>query len=70
MNACHSEADHAATDIKAAIKRTQTTNKRKRRDRLDPRAVRIGSKTFWQVDMGSEIREGAAAPVTQDVRFP
>ena len=31
---------------------------RKRRDRLDPRRVRIGGKTFWQVELGSEIRDG------------
>src|SRR5438552_621414 len=32
------------------------TPKRGRRDRLDPRRVRIGGQTFWQVNLGSEIR--------------
>ena len=32
-------------------------NKRKR-DRLDPRKVRIGGKTFWQVALGSEVCAG------------
>jgi integrase len=31
---------------------------RKRRDRLDPRAVRIGARIFWQVSLGSEFRDG------------
>jgi integrase len=31
---------------------------RKRRDRLDPRRVRIGDRVLWQVELGSEIREG------------
>jgi integrase len=31
---------------------------RKRRDRLDPRRVRIKGKELWQVELGSEIREG------------
>jgi hypothetical protein len=31
---------------------------RKRRDRLDPRRVRIGAKVFWQIELGSEIRRG------------
>lgn len=26
--------------------------------RLDPRKVHIGGKTFWQIDMGSELRDG------------
>jgi integrase len=30
----------------------------KRRDRLDPRKVRIGGKDFWQINLGSEIRAG------------
>jgi integrase len=34
-----------------------SSNPRKR-DRLDPRRVRIGGKSFWQVDMGSEVRNG------------
>jgi integrase len=34
-----------------------SSNPRKR-DRLDPRRVRIGGKRFWQVDMGSEVRNG------------
>ena len=32
--------------------------KRRKRDRLDPRKVRIGGKTFWQIQLGSEIRDG------------
>src|SRR5262245_49946583 len=38
----------------AAPKRTQQMTVRKR-DRLDPRKVRIGGKLFWQVDLGSEV---------------
>ena len=30
----------------------------RRRDRLDPRKVRIGGKLFWQVDLGSELHGG------------
>jgi integrase len=30
----------------------------KRRDRLDPRKVRIKGKPLWQVDMGSEVHDG------------
>jgi integrase len=30
----------------------------KRRDRLDPRRVQIGGRVLWQVELGSEIREG------------
>jgi integrase len=33
-------------------------NKRKRRDRLDPRRVRIKGKILWQVELGSEKRQG------------
>jgi integrase len=33
-------------------------NRRKRRDRLDPRKVRIKGKLLWQVELGSEIRQG------------
>jgi integrase len=29
-----------------------------RSHKLDPRKVRIGGKTFWQIDMGSEVRDG------------
>jgi integrase len=37
---------------------TQRTTVRKR-DRLDPRKVRIGGKLFWQVELGSEVhRDG------------
>jgi integrase len=32
--------------------------KKRKRDRLDPRKVRIGGKTFWQVNLGSELRAG------------
>jgi hypothetical protein len=32
--------------------------KQRKRDRLDPRKVRIKGKLLWQVDMGSEVREG------------
>jgi integrase len=39
----------------AIPKRTQRLTVRKR-DRLDPRKVRIGDKIFWQVDLGSEVR--------------
>jgi hypothetical protein len=31
---------------------------RKRRDRLDPRRVRIKGKLLWQVELGSELRDG------------
>jgi integrase len=31
---------------------------RKRRDRLSPRRVRIGDRVMWQVELGSEIRDG------------
>jgi integrase len=31
---------------------------RKRRDRLDPRQVRMKGELFWQVELGSEIRNG------------
>jgi hypothetical protein len=34
------------------------TPKKRKRDRLDPRKVRIGGKTFWQVNLGSEFRAG------------
>jgi integrase len=30
----------------------------RKRDRLDPRKVQIGAGTFWQINLGSEIREG------------
>jgi integrase len=30
----------------------------RKRDRLDPRKVRIGGKLFWQVDLGSELHGG------------
>jgi integrase len=33
------------------------TKPRKRRDRLDPRRVCIGGKTFWQVELGSELHQ-------------
>ena len=33
-------------------------SKTRKRDRLDPRKVRIGDKTFWQVNLGSEVRNG------------
>jgi len=33
-----------------------TPSKPRKRDRLDPRRVRIGDKTFWQVNIGSEVR--------------
>ena len=39
----------------AIPKRTQRLTVRKR-DRLDPRPVRIGGKSFWQVDLGSEVK--------------
>jgi integrase len=32
--------------------------KPRKRDRLDPRKVRIGGKLFWQVDLGSELHGG------------
>jgi integrase len=35
-----------------------TTRRKPKRDRLDPRKVRIGGKLFWQVDLGSEIQNG------------
>jgi integrase len=37
---------------------SSTNHKPRKRDRLDPRKVRIGSKIFWQVDLGSELRDG------------
>jgi integrase len=37
---------------------TEKTNaKTRKRDRLDPRKVQIGGKTFWQVELGSEVRD-------------
>src|SRR5215831_19443615 len=30
----------------------------RKKDRLDPRAVAIGGKRFWRVELGSEIRGG------------
>src|SRR6516164_6011250 len=30
----------------------------RKRDRLAPRQVRIGERVLWQVELGSEIREG------------
>jgi integrase len=38
----------------ATPKRTRRITVRKR-DRLDPRNVRIGGKSFWQVELGSEV---------------
>jgi integrase len=38
----------------AIPKRTQRMTVRKR-DRLDPRKVRVNGKLFWQVDLGSEV---------------
>jgi integrase len=32
--------------------------KPRKRDRLDPRKVRIKGKTLWQIDLGTEIKEG------------
>jgi integrase len=37
---------------------SSTSAKPRRRDRLDARKVRIKGKTFWQVDLGTEIRNG------------
>jgi hypothetical protein len=37
---------------------SSTPSKPRKRDRLDPRRVRVGDKTFWQVNMGSEVRNG------------
>jgi integrase len=37
---------------------SSTPSNPRKRDRLDPRKVRIGNKTFWQVDIGSELRNG------------
>jgi integrase len=37
---------------------SSTPLKPRKRDRLDPRRVRVGGKTFWQVNLGSEVRNG------------
>ena len=38
--------------------RTPIQPKPRKRDRLDPRKVRIKGKLFWQVDLGSELHSG------------
>ena len=35
-----------------------TSSKPRKRDRLDPRRVQIKGKTLWQIDLGSEVRDG------------
>jgi integrase len=37
---------------------SSTSQKPRTRDRLDPRRVKIKGATYWQVDLGSEIRDG------------